>query len=95
MGFYFVSGSHDRSARVWNTDHIQPIRILAGHLSDVDVRKRVYACTIRGVRAYVPLQINVWTLILFIGCCSAASSTLMVTISRPDRVTALLDYGIC
>ncbi len=37
-GFYFVSGSHDRTARVWSTEHIQPIRILAGHLSDVDVR---------------------------------------------------------
>ena len=37
MGFYFVSGSHDRSARIWSTDHIQPVRILAGHLSDVDV----------------------------------------------------------
>ena len=36
-GFYFVSGSHDRTARVWSTDHIQPLRILAGHLSDVDV----------------------------------------------------------
>ena len=37
QGFYFVSGSHDRTARVWSTDHIQPLRILAGHLSDVDV----------------------------------------------------------
>ena len=45
MGFYFVSGSHDRSARVWSTDHIQPIRILAGHLSDIDVS--VYEITIQ------------------------------------------------
>ena len=37
QGFYFVSGSHDRTARVWSTDHIQPLRILAGHLSDIDV----------------------------------------------------------
>lgn len=37
MGFYFVSGSHDRTARVWNTEQIQPVRILAGHLSDIDV----------------------------------------------------------
>ena len=56
MGFYFVSGSHDRSARVWSTDHIQPIRILAGHLSDVDVSMHVY-------RQYTQhlLQIDVWT----------------------------------
>ena len=32
-----MSGSHDRTARVWSTDHIQPLRILAGHLSDIDV----------------------------------------------------------
>ena len=37
QGFYFVSGSHDRTVRLWSTDHIQPLRILAGHLSDVDV----------------------------------------------------------
>ena len=37
LGFYFVTGSHDKTARVWSTDHIQPLRILAGHLSDVDV----------------------------------------------------------
>jgi transcription initiation factor TFIID subunit 5 len=24
---------------VWSTDHIQPLRILAGHLSDIDVVK--------------------------------------------------------
>ena len=40
MGFYFVSGSHDRTARVWSTEQIQPVRILAGHLSDVDVSTR-------------------------------------------------------
>ena len=32
-----MSGSHDRTARIWSTDHIQPLRVLAGHLSDVDV----------------------------------------------------------
>ena len=36
-GFYFISASHDRTVRVWSTDHNQPLRILAGHLSDVDV----------------------------------------------------------
>ena len=37
MGFYFISCSHDRTARLWSTDHIQPLRIFAGHCSDVDV----------------------------------------------------------
>ena len=36
-GFYFASASHDRTVRIWSTDHIQPIRIFAGHLSDVEV----------------------------------------------------------
>ena len=36
-GHYFVSGGQDRTARLWSTDHHQPLRIFAGHLSDVDV----------------------------------------------------------
>lgn len=36
-GHYFASGSADKTARLWSTDHYQPLRIFAGHLSDVDV----------------------------------------------------------
>ncbi|KAH6761508.1 TBP-associated factor 5 [Perilla frutescens var. hirtella] len=36
MGHYFASASHDRTARIWSMDRIQPLRIMAGHLSDVD-----------------------------------------------------------
>ena len=36
-GHYFASASHDRTARIWSMDRIQPLRIMAGHLSDVDV----------------------------------------------------------
>lgn len=32
-----MSGGQDRTARLWSTDHHQPLRIFAGHLSDVDV----------------------------------------------------------
>ncbi|CCI43782.1 unnamed protein product [Albugo candida] len=35
-GYYFASCSMDRTARLWSTDHITPLRIYAGHLSDVD-----------------------------------------------------------
>ncbi|XP_047338133.1 transcription initiation factor TFIID subunit 5 [Impatiens glandulifera] len=35
-GHYFASASHDRTARIWSMDRIQPLRIMAGHLSDVD-----------------------------------------------------------
>ena len=37
LGFYFCTSSYDHTARVWSTNHIQPLRILAGHYSDVQV----------------------------------------------------------
>lgn len=40
-GHYFASSSHDRTARIWSMDRIQPLRIMAGHLSDVDVSFKV------------------------------------------------------
>nr|CCA25505.1 transcription initiation factor TFIID subunit putati [Albugo laibachii Nc14] len=36
FGYYFASCSMDRTARLWSTDHITPLRIYAGHLSDVE-----------------------------------------------------------
>lgn len=36
-GHYFATASHDRTARLWATDHHQPLRIFSGHFSDVDV----------------------------------------------------------
>ena len=41
VGHYFASSSHDRTARIWSMDRIQPLRIMAGHLSDVDVSYNV------------------------------------------------------
>ena len=35
-GIYFASGSSDRSARVWRTDRQQAIRVMVGHLEDVE-----------------------------------------------------------
>ncbi|XP_022809878.1 transcription initiation factor TFIID subunit 5-like [Stylophora pistillata] len=35
-GHYFASASHDRTARLWSTDQPQPLRIFAGHVSDVN-----------------------------------------------------------
>ncbi|RHY23188.1 hypothetical protein DYB32_009284, partial [Aphanomyces invadans] len=37
LGYYFVSASMDRTARLWSTDRTQPLRVFAGHLSDVEV----------------------------------------------------------
>ena len=34
---YFVSASYDRTARLWATDLIYPLRIFAGHTAAVDV----------------------------------------------------------
>ncbi|ETL97537.1 hypothetical protein F441_05509 [Phytophthora nicotianae CJ01A1] len=36
LGYYFATCSMDRTARLWSTDHITPLRVFAGHLSDVD-----------------------------------------------------------
>ena len=36
LGHYFVTASHDQTARLWATDHIYPLRIFAGHINDVD-----------------------------------------------------------
>jgi transcription initiation factor TFIID subunit 5 len=36
-GTYFVTGSYDRTARLWRTDIISPLRIFVGHNSDVEV----------------------------------------------------------
>ncbi|KAJ0393488.1 hypothetical protein P43SY_001249 [Pythium insidiosum] len=35
-GYYFASCSMDRTARLWSTDRLTPLRVLAGHLADVD-----------------------------------------------------------
>ncbi|KAG5225196.1 transcription initiation factor TFIID [Salix suchowensis] len=37
VGHYLASASHDRTARMWSMHGIQPLRIMVGHLSDVDV----------------------------------------------------------
>jgi WD40 repeat protein len=36
-GYYFATAGHDKTARLWATDQHQPLRIFAGHFSDVDV----------------------------------------------------------
>lgn len=46
FGHYFASCSHDRTARIWSMDRIQPLRIMAGHLSDVDVSISLIFCVI-------------------------------------------------
>lgn len=43
-GFYFATASHDRTARLWSCDHINPLRIFAGHLSDVNVSRITIEC---------------------------------------------------
>lgn len=36
QGYYFVSCGHDKTLRLWTTEHWQCVRIFVGHLSDVD-----------------------------------------------------------
>ncbi|XP_021890656.1 transcription initiation factor TFIID subunit 5 [Carica papaya] len=47
VGHYFASCSHDRTARIWSMDRIQPLRIMAGHLSDVDLASGSADCTVK------------------------------------------------
>ena len=47
FSFYFATASHDRTARLWSSEHITPLRIFAGHLSDVDVRLSVHPTPIQ------------------------------------------------
>ena len=42
-GHYFASVGVDRTARLWSTDHHQPLRLFAGHLADVDVRSNSFS----------------------------------------------------
>jgi transcription initiation factor TFIID subunit 5 len=37
LGFYFATASYDRTARLWSTNQLWPLRVFAGHLSDVNV----------------------------------------------------------
>ena len=46
QGFYFATASHDRTARLWSCDQIYPLRIFAGHMSDVDV-SFLFCCSSR------------------------------------------------
>ena len=39
LGLYFATASHDRTARLWSTDKGTPLRIFAGHISDVECVK--------------------------------------------------------
>jgi len=34
-GYYFCSGSSDRTIRLWGTDKLQCLRIYVGHQSDI------------------------------------------------------------
>ena len=34
---YFATASYDRTARLWNTDRLYPLRIFAGHDDSTDV----------------------------------------------------------
>lgn len=57
-GLFIVTGSHDRTAKLWSLDRTFPIRVFVGHMSDVTVNiemicyglvfihKRTYSCPI-------------------------------------------------
>lgn len=38
LGIYFATASKDNTARIWTLERTYPLRVLAGHNMDVDVR---------------------------------------------------------
>lgn len=36
-GLFIVTGSHDKTAKLWSLDRTFPVRIFVGHTSDVTV----------------------------------------------------------
>ena len=57
LGFYFATASFDRTARIWSTDHTQPLRILAGHYNDVQVSHLCSSCNLT-LRIFVVSQVS-------------------------------------
>lgn len=84
LGHYFVSCGNDRTARLWSTDHFQPLRIFAGHLADVDVSD------------FFPMlpASSVGCSMLF-GCCRLFSFIQTATMWRRVPQTAQSACGIC
>lgn len=66
LGHYFASASHDRTARIWSMDRIQPLRIMAGHLSDVDVSILLFIALLPLVSAgiFSSVVFSAWCIIL-------------------------------
>jgi len=60
MGQYFASASHDRTARLWSVERMQPLRIMAGHLSDVDVSLFLFICILILLKCY---DVACWILV--------------------------------
>lgn len=41
QNWYFATASHDHTSRVWSCAHPKQIRVLVGHLSDVEVSNQL------------------------------------------------------
>lgn len=83
LGYYFATASHDSTARVWSTDRLVPLRMMVGHLSDVNVRA-VLSRQQPELRGADPTRV---------AACSAYGSTQTATTSPPVPRTAARDCG--
>lgn len=45
-GLFIVTGSHDKTAKLWSLDRTFPVRVFVGHMSDVTVSFFVYQMNI-------------------------------------------------
>ena len=42
LGCYFITSSNDKTAKIWTTKSVAPVRMLVGHLADVEVYYILY-----------------------------------------------------
>lgn len=101
VGHYFATASHDRTARIWSMERIQPLRVMAGHLSDVDVSKNIDISIyykISSAILYKCLNSDHWScffVLLFFNVFSACNGIQTVTTSWLVRATKQSGYGMC
>ena len=65
---YFATASNDRTARLWKSDHIYPLRIFAGHFSDVNVIFKIINIVFSIECMHIYINVFTIIIIMFIDC---------------------------
>lgn len=102
LGYYFVTASRDRTARMWAIDKMAPLRTFVGHLSDVDVCNIRYIQTnkrgcIHILATIIPVLSYFFSLTIHafrMEFCSAWNFTPTAIILQVVQVIEQFDYGM-